>query len=66
MFNNFFFSYEEATGDIIIGAKTIRFACRIAKARTDTHTHTRIAFPQRRWLGEGVSLLRYKYIGCLF
>ena len=43
------------------GAEKIRFACRITKARIQTHTHLiLIAFP-RQWLRERASMVRYMY-----
>jgi hypothetical protein len=55
---------RQATDDNII--QRMRFACWITKA-TDTHSEylILIAFPQRKWLRERASLLRYTYTACL-
>jgi hypothetical protein len=44
-----------------------RIACSIPKA-TDTHSEyvTLILFPLQQWLHESTSILRYRYIDCLF
>ena len=53
------------------GAEKILFACRITKARIQTHTHTHseyvtiIAFPRRQQSRERASVLHYTYTACL-
>ena len=54
----------QATGDNII--RRMRFACLMTKA-TCTHSEYVIltAFPQKQWLRERASMLRYNYLHCV-
>jgi hypothetical protein len=74
MLNNFFFfffffresSENRAVNEIERSQMTIYDACRVTKA-ADTHSEyvTLIAFPQKQWLHEHASVLRYIHIACL-